>query len=409
MVIDTTILEKLLHALDARSVSGWYHPAMRIQNELIASKEREYALKERCRISEKILEKCDKTDRPVPKERLSLKAQPNTVQASDNVPKIIEINVNERIAQFESLYQHILDQEGEIEKLRSELTESVAKQRESEMKIEELKIYESQFKELAEATKTSEETKDSLLTEQAEQMVQLKNTISCETKKTKFAQEDYESLNKIHKHTKEKLNRLTFELRKELIETRKMHSDYQVNQKKSETIVAADKSEIAALRIELNNLKNKTSYLNSEIVKNMKTLDHENETGLNFERIEKLGVVRNNFVVDFITKAEFDELESRCNVLATRNDELSVHSEHLEKLLNLSQEQVIDSSTWKSDFSVKFDFQIKSQQQILAKASEEEINLRHLVVDIQATSNEKYIIAKLNRELQQSNVAIKIE
>lgn len=39
---------------------------------------------------------------------------------------------------------------------------------------------------------------------------------------------------------------------------------------------------------------------------------------------------------------------------------------------------------------------------IVGKASEDEINLRHLVVDIQATSNEKYIIAKLSRELQQS-------
>lgn len=47
--------------------------------------------------------------------------------------------------------------------------------------------------------------------------------------------------------------------------------------------------------------------------------------------------------------------------------------------------------------------QIKSQQQILAKTSEDEISLRHLVVDIQATSNEKYIIAKLSRELQQCN------
>lgn len=333
--------------MDARSVSGWYHPAMRIQNELIASKEREYALKERCRISETILAKSDKTDRPVPKERLSLKAQPNNVEVTKNVndnnaPKGNEIELCERVQQFESLYQHILDQESEIEKLRSALAEYLDKLRENELKIEELKIYESQFNGLTEASKTSDETKDSLLAEQIEQMVQLKNAINCEEKKTKFALEDYECLNKIYKRTKEKQIRLLLELRMELLESRKLCSEYQRREKRTEPIaVADDKNEIFALRSELKNLKNKTSYLNSAIIKNIKTLDSENEIGLNYERIEKLGVVRNNFVVDFITKAEYEELQSRCDALTIRNDELVVHSNHLEKLLNLSQEQVI--------------------------------------------------------------------
>lgn len=331
--------------MDARSVSGWYHPAMRIQNELIASKEREYALKERCRISETILAKSENSDRPVPKERLSLKSQPNAMQItnvdSNNITVGKQENeISDRAKQFDALYQHILDQEAEIEKLRLELVAITAAQRANEIKIEELKIYENQFNELTEASKTSEETKDSVLAEQIEQMVQLKNAINLEEKKAKFAQEDYEGLNKIYKHTKETQNRLTFELRKELIESRKIYSEYQIKQRKTEPIGAMDRNEIAAIRSELINLKNKTSYLNSAIVKNIKTLDVDKETGLDFERMEKLGVVRNNFVVDFITKAEYEELESRCNVLKTLNDELTVHSNHLEKLLNLSQEQV---------------------------------------------------------------------
>lgn len=319
---------------------------MRIQNELIASKEREYALKERCRISETILAKSENTDRPVPKERLSLKSQPNTMQGTNVDANTITVEkeenkISDRAKQFDSLYQHILDQEAEIEKLRLDLVATTAAQRANEIKIEELKIYESQFNELTEASKTTEDTKDSLLAEQIEQTVQLKNAINLEEKKAKFAQEDYEGLNKIYKHTKETQNRLTFELRKELIESRKIYSEYQIKQRKTEPIGARDRNEIAALRSELINLKNKTSYLNSVIVKNIKTLDVENETGLDFERMEKLGVVRNNFVVDFITKAEYEELEIRCSVLTTRNDELTVHSNHLEKLLNLSQEQVI--------------------------------------------------------------------
>lgn len=328
--------------MDARSVSGWYHPAMRIQNELIASKEREYALKERIRISETILAKTDQTERPIPKERLSLKAQPTDVQSSSVDVTVIttknENEVKERIKQFDSLYQHILDQETEIEKLRSELKDNLDKQRDSEIKIDELKIFENQFLELTESLKTTDETKESLLAEQFEQMVQLKNTINTVEKKTKFCQEDYECLNKIYKQTKGKQNRIMFELRKELIESRKMS---ETKHKRIEPIPQEDKNEISALRIELNSLRNKTCYLNSVIVKNLKMLDNENETGLNYDRIEKLGVVRNNFVVDFITKTEYEELESRCNLLTTQNDELTVHSNHLEKLLNLSQEQVI--------------------------------------------------------------------
>lgn len=318
-------------------MSGWYHPAMRMQNELIASKEREYALKERIRISETILTKTDKGDRPIPKERLSIKAQQNNVQPH-NLEHVNEFK--ERMNQFDSLYQHILDLEKEMEKLRTELQETFAKQRENEIKIDELKVYENQFVELTQSLKSSDDTKESLLAEQVEQMVQLKNTINSAEKKTKFCQEDYECLNKIHKHTKEKQVQIIFELRKELIETRNQISEAQLNQKKTEPIDQSDKNEITQLRNELNILRNKTCYLNSMIVKNLKTLDNENEIGLNYERIEKLGVVRNNFVVDFITKAEYEDLESRCNILATRNDELAVHSNHLEKLLNLSQEQV---------------------------------------------------------------------
>lgn len=317
---------------------------MRIQNELIASKEREYALKERCRISETILAKSEKADRPVPKERLSLKTQPNTVHATDvDVNKIVketENKVHERVQQFDSLYQHVLDQEAEIEKLRTELAEITAIKRDSEMNVEELKIYKSQFNELTEASKSSDETKDSILAEQIEQIVQLKDTINREEKKSKFAQEDRECLNKIYKHTKDKQNRLMFELRKELIESRSMLSEIQLKLRRTEPIVADDKNEVTTLRSELNNLRTKTSYLNSVIVKNMRALDSDNATGLDFERIEKLGVVRNNFVVDFITKAEYEELESRCNILTARNDELTVHSNQLEQLLNLSQEQV---------------------------------------------------------------------
>lgn len=43
---------------------------------------------------------------------------------------------------------------------------------------------------------------------------------------------------------------------------------------------------------------------------------------------------------------------------------------------------------------------------MLSKTSEDEILLRHLVVDMQSTNNEKYIIAKQNREIKQSNVLI---
>lgn len=38
---------------------------------------------------------------------------------------------------------------------------------------------------------------------------------------------------------------------------------------------------------------------------------------------------------------------------------------------------------------------------MLSHISEDEVNLRHLIVDLQSTSNEKYIIAKANRSLQQ--------
>ena len=47
--LESKVLEHLLHALDSRHISGWYHPAMRIQAKVDVVEGNNEALREQLR------------------------------------------------------------------------------------------------------------------------------------------------------------------------------------------------------------------------------------------------------------------------------------------------------------------------------------------------------------------------
>lgn len=55
--MESEILEQLLHALDSRHISGWYHPAMRIQAKVNAVEGNNEALREQLHIMRYVLNK----------------------------------------------------------------------------------------------------------------------------------------------------------------------------------------------------------------------------------------------------------------------------------------------------------------------------------------------------------------
>lgn len=317
-------MEKLLHALDARSISGWYHPAMRMQNELIASKEREFALKERVRQNEQSLEN---TKSGIGENPIVDVLKLNPVET----PKIQPENVKN----VDNLVQLITDQEQQLDHYRNKLEELTEAYRDACLNCDNLKIIENQFHELTHNLTTSQNETEIILAKTAEKMVAIEKASNKQEKICKFIDNDYQQLKIRYQSTKNYFNHLVYELRQQLINNSSsaIHPQPAI-QTKNSTINDAD------LRRELSFLKFKTSKFTGKMMKIFNDLETDKTLPIDFENLQKLAIIQNNLPIDFITKFEFDQLKTDLKLLQNHNIELNKNNKHLEELLQFTQDQV---------------------------------------------------------------------
>lgn len=365
------MLQQVLHALDARSISGWYHPAMRLQNELIASKERENALKERLRINENLLTTTTK-----------LSTQPNVEEPNDASTEPILPTSTIHCENFSEFYAaYISSSASEIAVLRSALDETTEQLRSFELKCTEIDVLRTQIAELTDTLHSSDDEQELLLAKQYEEIIRCRTDLLVERKKVKFLHDDCHRMRKQSKADKELANQIQFEMEKELIENGKSIAElrkdpYLTNNKTNRTDQVTDTND------ELVRLKVQLAKCMSLFVKHLPSIDVQNVLGLPINELEKYAVVDGKLAVELLAKDEYLSLKERYTSVEKHNQDLTIQNQHLTELLAVHRQQ------------------IRSQQQFLAKLSEDEISLRHLVVDMQSESNEKYIIAKSARELE---------
>lgn len=362
------MLQQVLHALDARSISGWYHPAMRLQNELIASKERENALKERIRTQLTTTTKMD--------------AQPNAEEATDPPMETILPKTTLHSENFYEFYaEYISSSASEIAELRSAIDETTAQSRSFELKCFEIDILRTQIVELTDTLQSSKDEQELLLAKQYEEIIRCRTDLLVERKKTKFLHDDCHRMRKQSKADKEMANRIQFEMQKELIQNGKLiaklnQDRHLTNKQPKQTLDHGTDNELIRLKVQLG----KCTEL---FVRHLPSIDVQNVLRLPINELEQYAVVDGKLAVELLAKDEYLGLKERCASLEKHNQDLTIRSQHLNDLLAVHRQQ------------------IRSQQQFLAKSSEDEISLRHLVVDMQSESNEKYIIAKSTRELEE--------
>lgn len=376
IVIDTPTLERLLHALDARSISGWYHPAMRIQNELIASKEREIALKERARISETMLQKT----------KLIEEVQTETATSDPEIPVIFSKapepaprhEIPPDVRGLNDLLNHIQELESILQKSRTDVKTITDHLRDKILECEKYKIFEENINILTEKLSSEDNEKDALLAQHASEIINLQTDLNKEKNRVIFVEEDYRDLKLISKSDKELNQRLLFALEHQLIDTEKQLkvSDLQMI-KASDIENTADED----LMQELTFLKFKMAKF-TEFT--LQQISDENQLRSEFSQLRKLGVIQDNMTLELVTKDEFEKIKNESQTLREQIEKLKINAKHTDDLLKLSKQQ------------------LTAQQKLLSEQSADEVALRHLIVDLQSDSNEKYIIAKTNRELKRT-------
>ncbi|XP_016959920.1 centrosomal protein cep290 [Drosophila biarmipes] len=93
------------------------------------------------------------------------------------------------------------------------------------------------------------------------------------------------------------------------------------------------------------------------------------------------GIIKDSYQVDYITAEDFEKQQQELANWRSKQADLQRESQQLEGLLRVANEQ------------------IHSQQKLLNDITDNHINLRHLVADLQSSSDEKLMLAKVQRDL----------
>ncbi|KAH8379694.1 hypothetical protein KR009_006584 [Drosophila setifemur] len=93
------------------------------------------------------------------------------------------------------------------------------------------------------------------------------------------------------------------------------------------------------------------------------------------------GIIGDNYQLDYITAEDYENQRQELSKWRSKQAELQRETKQLEGLLQVANGQ------------------IHSQQKLLNEITDNHINLRHLVADLQSSSNEKLMMAKVQRDL----------
>ncbi|XP_055378417.1 centrosomal protein cep290 isoform X3 [Condylostylus longicornis] len=411
ITIDCSILERVLHALDARSISGWYHPAMRIQNELIAVKEREYALKEKIQYVEKAVKtvvggKIEEKIKLSDKEQSSIEHAPSETREiiaelpSNTKEELLEMNIDEEeLGEISCLNNQIektiesekstesikkqptdfltmvVERSFEQETYKKELGKLIDKNRNLQLEIEALRTYKIQFLEMLEEMKKSEKEIvgycSSIVERSTDSELKLKNCI----KKYEFLKEDFDKTLTDFKFSENINISLISDLKKQI--NNKKHEINLIKLVENKRKLShVPKDEILVLKKKYTEISNQLAILMSTFFK-----DNEGRSLIGGISIN-MGIIKDDMQLDFITWEEFENLKNYNKILQEDNNNLKLNCKQLEENIIINQEQ------------------IKSQQKLISEITDNHIDLRHLVADLQSSSEEKFLVTKAYRDLE---------
>uniref|UniRef100_A0A182WIJ6 Uncharacterized protein n=1 Tax=Anopheles minimus TaxID=112268 RepID=A0A182WIJ6_9DIPT len=374
LTIDKDTLEKLLNVLSVRPMSGW-HSGMQLQRDLLAALERDMLLKERLTIVD-----------PDASGRKSKSIQ-STESVNDSGNVCNEDDNSESIDRLEpeqhDFSEQVLLKAVEIDRL-TERNEQLRTENQRLLAVQdELHVTQKLYNEMVHITHASENEKDRLLVQTVDRLKDIESGVCTLQRKVDFLKADNDNLHNSLRQIKSEYLNLLHDLRLELARKNSELKQVQVSAtNKEDSFDSMDSDLVEKLESELMRMKFEATNIYNIFLKNMQEVDKDQLPDVDYSKLNQLSVVDNNFAVEFISREEYKRLKDRLSELERELNRELMKNGHLEELLKVSNDQ------------------IRSQQSLISKYSEEEVSLRHLVVDLQSQSNEKYLLARANKELE---------
>uniref|UniRef100_A0A182INE7 Uncharacterized protein n=1 Tax=Anopheles atroparvus TaxID=41427 RepID=A0A182INE7_ANOAO len=376
LTIDRSMLEKLLSALDARPAGGWYQTGMRLQGDVLSARERDLLLKDRLAMGEN---GADGRKSKSVQSTESVNDSGNVCNEDDNSEPIEPLPGPEQL----DFSEQVLLRAVEIDRLTEALEELRADNGRLLGVQDELRVTQKQYNELLNITKASENEKDRLLVEAVDRLKDIESAVCIFQRKVDYLKTDNDNLHNTLRTIKSEYLNVLHDLRLELAQkSNQLNAEVETTGATAgDSLDSTGSEQIEKLETELARLKLEATNFYSIFLKNIAEVDKEQLLDMDYTKLSQFAVVDTNLAVEFITKDEHRRTRDRLEKLERELQREVKKNRHLEELLQVSSEQ------------------IRSQQSLISKHSEDEVNLRHLVVDLQSASNEQYLLARAHKEL----------
>ncbi|XP_054734178.1 centrosomal protein cep290 [Anastrepha obliqua] len=370
ITIDTEMLYRLLEALRTSSVPS---TPKRLQSELQALKAREEAL------------------------RALIKQQPHTHDRegneTDELSSVESMREGSELRNGadEDLSLHLpnpLDsstrpttpnkniKQKELPVISSDKSIFEVEARDLELQVAELKIYRQGFEDLQEQMKASDVELTQRCADLTAQLVSVQLELNKEKCSYAFMRDDYDNtLNEAKQNYLRHIEQVTtLQKDKGSLEDKLACVEKEYNQ----LLNAGNYSKEDYLQVQAVNsdLRAQLAFIIEQLFSGKLAADFQIP-----DVCADYGIINENLQLDYLTFEEYKELQTTLKESQQQREESLRKSAQLESLLEIAQSQ------------------IQSQQKLLNEITDNHVNLRHLVADLQSNTEKNLLLAKMQREL----------
>ncbi|KAL9904116.1 centrosomal protein 290kDa [Glossina fuscipes fuscipes] len=374
IVIDKTLLSNLLKIL--KSPDACQDSPLRLQEEMLELKQKEQALEELLKQHIAMKNYCAEDDA----QSVESMREDGEIRNAEELPIEMPTLFDSSTRPTTPNRSHSLLQ---IPNISHESTWTITEKRQLEQEVDELKIYRKHYEELYLHMKASDLEVMQACAELTEKTAKLETDLMKAEKCLQYLKEDLD--NSLSKMKEKQMFWLEKESKYKMDIKNLEHESEHLKREKENcfSIYCYSREEYLSLQKSFTENLMKLSLVTQEILSG-KSMDSINIPDLNMD----YGIIIDNYQLDVIPLEEFKKENKLNKEFQEQKTEMLKNIAHLESLLLIAREQ------------------IQSQQKLLNDITDNHIGLRHLVADLQSTSEEKFLIAKIQRDLDNAKLEI---
>lgn len=291
-------------------------------------------------------------------EFLDTSTRPTTPNKSINIPNIIEVQITPE------------------EKLDPQPEKTLPERRKQETELEELKMFKKYYEELKLHMNANEMEVMQTCGQLTEQIVTQELELMRERRSYEYMRQDFDQNLSALKELEIESIKTQAQLKAELLKSKEVIDKLKHDLQNHKDIYIYTSEDYKDLQQSLNESQLKLALITKEVLAGK----HDAITKIP-DLCTDYGIINEDLQLEFITQQEYEEQKQMITAFEGQKLEMLRKNSQLESLLEIAQEQIL------------------SQQRLLNDITDNHVNLRHLVADLQSSTEEKLLLSKMQRDL----------